>query len=87
MFGKGHVTPEWKESRIGAFDRWPTGLGFDYFYGFLNADASQFQPALFRNTTPIDPNTGNPDYVLDSELANQAIVPRQHLWHRFEVVV
>src|SRR5690606_7422191 len=38
MFGKGHITPEWEQSQAGPFDRWPTGLGFEYFYGFLSAD-------------------------------------------------
>ena len=73
MFGKAHITPEWEQSSAGPFDRWPTGLGFEHFYGFLNADASQFEPALVRDTTPINPATGRPDYVLDRDLADQAI--------------
>lgn len=73
MFGKGHITPDWEQSQAGPFDRWPTGLGFEYFYGFLNADANQFAPALVRNTTPVDPATGKPDYILDKDLANDAI--------------
>ncbi|WP_372859806.1 arylsulfatase [Sphingobium lactosutens] len=73
MFGKGHITPDWEQSQVGPFDRWPTGLGFEYFYGFLNADASQFAPALVRNTTPVDPATGKPDYVLDKDMADDAI--------------
>ncbi|WP_246605107.1 arylsulfatase [Aquisediminimonas sediminicola] len=73
MFGKGHITPDWEQSQAGPFDRWPTGLGFEYFYGFLNADANQFAPALVRNTTPVDPATGKPGYVLDQDLANDAI--------------
>lgn len=73
MFGKGHITPDWEQSQAGPFDRWPTGLGFEYFYGFLNADANQFAPALIRNTTPVDPATGKPDYILDRDLANDAI--------------
>lgn len=73
MFGKGHITPDWEQSQAGPFDRWPTGLGFEYFYGFLNADANQFAPALVRNTTPVDPANGHPDYILDQDLANDAI--------------
>jgi arylsulfatase len=73
MFGKGHITPDWEQSPVGPFDRWPTGLGFDYFYGFLNADADQFVPAMVRNTTPVDPGTGRTDYILDKDLADEAI--------------
>ncbi len=73
MFGKAHITPDWEQSPAGPFDRWPTGLGFDYFYGFLNADADQFVPAMIRNTTPVDPGTGRTDYILDEDLANEAI--------------
>ena len=73
MFGKGHITPDWEQSPVGPFDRWPTGLGFEYFYGFLNADSDQFVPAMVRNTTPVDPGTGRTDYILDRDLANEAI--------------
>ncbi len=34
-FGKNHNTPSFQSSAIGPFDQWPTGLGFDYFYGFM----------------------------------------------------
>ena len=51
MFGKAHVTPEWEQSAAGPFDRWPTGLGFQYFYGFLGGDTDQFAPSLVENTT------------------------------------
>ena len=45
MFGKAHVTPMWETSAAGPFERWPTGLGFDRFYGFLGAETSQYEPA------------------------------------------
>jgi arylsulfatase A-like enzyme len=73
MLGKSHLTPEWEQSQAGPFDRWPTGLGFEYFYGFLGADTSQWTPALVENTTPIEPPHGDPDYILDRDLANHAI--------------
>ena len=41
LFGKAHVTPMWEPSPAGPFDRWPTGLGFDRFYGFLGGETSQ----------------------------------------------
>jgi len=73
MFGKGHITPEWEISAAGPFDRWPTGLGFEYFYGFLGADASGFEPSLIENTRPAAPPTHDPDYHLDRDLADHAI--------------
>ncbi|MCU0945533.1 MAG: sulfatase-like hydrolase/transferase, partial [Rubritepida sp.] len=53
-FGKNHNVPPWEASPIGPFTNWPIGQGFDYFYGFVGGDTSQWQPGnLFRNTTPI----------------------------------
>lgn len=72
MFGKSHVTPEWEMGPNGPFDRWPNGLGFDYFYGFLGADTSAFEPSLVENTRPI-PTPRTADYHLDKDLADRAI--------------
>lgn len=55
MFGKWHNTPEPAISPAGPFDRWPTGLGFDYFYGFNQGETNQYYPTLYRNTVPVDP--------------------------------
>ncbi|WP_326640734.1 arylsulfatase [Streptosporangium sp. NBC_01755] len=72
--GKWHNTPEWEINPNGPFDRWPTGLGFEMFYGFMGADANQWEPTLYRNTTPIDtPYTPEEGYHLDRDLADQAI--------------
>ncbi|WP_211848578.1 arylsulfatase [Neoroseomonas eburnea] len=58
-FGKNHNTPAWEANPVGPFTNWPIGLGFDYFYGFVGGDTSQWQPGnLFRNTTPIHPYVG-----------------------------
>lgn len=72
-FGKWHLTPEWETSRIGPFDRWPTGMGFDHYYGFLAGSTDQFAPGLYRDTLPIDPPSNDPDYILDRDLANRTI--------------
>jgi arylsulfatase len=72
-WGKMHNVPDWKSSMAGPFDLWPTGLGFEYFYGFLGGDANQWRPALYENTTPIEPYQDNPDYILDKDLADKAI--------------
>jgi arylsulfatase A-like enzyme len=72
-FGKDHNTPFYQSSQAGPFDQWPNGMGFDYFYGFVGGDASQWQPNLFRNTTAIYPFQGNPSWNLETAMANEAI--------------
>lgn len=57
-FGKDHNVPAFAASQSGPFDQWPTGMGFEYFYGFIGGDANQWQPNLFRNTTQIYPFQG-----------------------------
>ncbi|MDM0028230.1 arylsulfatase [Variovorax saccharolyticus] len=70
-FGKWHNTPALQTSAAGPFDRWPTGCGFDHFYGFIAAETSQYQPSLYRNTTPIEPPKDS-TYHLSEDLAAQA---------------
>ncbi|BAY37769.1 sulfatase [Nostoc sp. NIES-2111] len=71
-FGKWHNTPDFETSETGPFDRWPTGLGFEYFYGFLGGDTNQWSPALVENTKRVDkPN--KPDYHLTPDLVDHAI--------------
>jgi arylsulfatase A-like enzyme len=72
-FGKDHNTPAFAASQAGPFDKWPTGLGFEYFYGFVGGDANQWQPNLFRNTTQIYPFEGKPDWNLITGMADDAI--------------
>ena len=72
-FGKMHNVPDWMSSQAGPFDLWPAGLGFEYFYGFIGGDSDQWHPALYQNTTPIEPYLGNPNYILDRDLADNAI--------------
>jgi len=57
-FGKDHNTPAFEASQVGPFNHWPTGMGFEYFYGFVGGDANQWEPNLFRNTTQIYPFKG-----------------------------
>ena len=72
-FGKDHNTPFYQASQAGPFDQWPIGMGFDYFYGFVGGDTSQWQPNLFRNTTAIYPFDGNPGWNLTTAMADDAI--------------
>ena len=73
-FGKNHNTPSYQASQAGPFDQWPTGMGFEYFYGFMGGDASQWTPGtLVRNTTPIHPWEGKPGWNLTTAMADDAI--------------
>ena len=72
-FGKDHNTPFYQASVAGPFDQWPNGLGFEYFYGFVGGDTSQWTPNLFRNTTPIYPFEGKPEWNLTTAMADEAI--------------
>jgi arylsulfatase A-like enzyme len=71
-FGKNHNTPDWETSQVGPFDRWPSGLGFDYFYGFMGGDMDQFQPTLYENHELV-PRSSNPKYILTTDLVDHAI--------------
>ena len=71
-FGKMHQTPVWEVSTSGPFDRWPTGDGFEKFYGFVGAETNQWAPTLFDGTTPVEP-PDDPDYHLTPDLVNHAI--------------
>ena len=72
-FGKNHNTPAFQASQAGPFDQWPGGMGFQYFYGFVGGDTSQWQPNLFRDTTPISPYLGKPSFNLTTAQADEAI--------------
>ena len=72
-FGKEHNTPTFQASQVGPFDQWPIGMGFEYFYGFVGGDSSQWEPNLFRNTTPIYPYMGKPGWNLITAMADDAI--------------
>jgi arylsulfatase len=72
-FGKNHNVPFFQNSQAGPFEQWPNGLGFEYFYGFVGGDASQWQPNLYRNTTAIFPFRDNPTWNLETAMADEAI--------------
>lgn len=70
--GKWHLAPAWESSQVGPFDRWPTGQGFDTFYGFLGGETHQFEPTLYEGTTLID-RPDKPDYHLTEDLVDRSI--------------
>ena len=73
-FGKWHNTPPSDISRVGPYDRWPAGrlVGFDYFYGFLGGEASQWETAVVENTTRLDLHHGE-DYHFTVDMTDHAL--------------
>jgi arylsulfatase len=72
-FGKNHNTPSYLYSLAGPFDQWPSGMGFEYFYGFMGGETDQWTPYLFRDHTAIFPWIGKPGYNLTTDMADEAI--------------
>ena len=72
-FGKEHNTPSFQYSIAGPYDQWPSGMGFEYFYGFMGGETDQWTPYLFRDHTQISPWIGKKDYNLTTDMADEAI--------------
>ena len=73
-WGKWHNTPEEQIGAKGPFQYWPTGYGFEYFYGFLAGEASQYEPNMVRNTTFVNPHEIHREgYHLTEDIADDAI--------------
>jgi arylsulfatase A-like enzyme len=72
-FGKNHNVPDWQTSAAGPYDLWPTGLGFEYFYGFIGGDTHQWNTAAFEGTIPIEPQRERPNVHFDEIMADKAI--------------
>ncbi|WP_406385476.1 arylsulfatase [Streptomyces sp. NBC_01618] len=70
--GKWHLAPAWESSQAGPFTRWPTGQGFDTFYGFLGGETHQFEPTLYEGTAPVE-RPDRPDYHLTEDLVDRSI--------------
>ncbi len=71
-FGKWHNSPATQTTAMGPFDRWPTGHGFNYFYGFVAGETSQWEPRLYENINPVEP-PHDETYHLSEDLADKAI--------------
>ncbi|WP_148861330.1 arylsulfatase [Marinobacter fonticola] len=73
-YGKNHNTPGWESTIAGPYDRWPTGLGFDYFYGFIGGETDQYYPVLYENTVPVEPPASPEEgYHLLTDMTDRAI--------------
>ncbi len=74
QFGKCHEVPAWEVTPMGPFHQWPTGSGFEHFYGFVGGEANQYYPGLYQGTTPVEPpKTPEEGYTLTEDLADRAI--------------
>jgi len=74
QFGKCHEVPGWEVTPVGPFHQWPTGSGFEYFYGFVGGEANQYYPGLYEGTTAVEPpKSPEEGYTLTEDLAAHAI--------------
>jgi arylsulfatase A-like enzyme len=72
QFGKCHEVPVWETSPMGPFDQWPTGSGFEHFYGFIGGETNQWAPALYQDTVPIEPPEDQ-EYHFTVDMTDRAI--------------
>src|SRR5512140_35872 len=74
QFGKCHEVPVWQTSPMGPFDSWPTGSGFEYFYGFIGGETNQYAPAIYNGTVPVEPDrTPEEGYHFTEDMTDRAI--------------
>ena len=74
QFGKCHEVPVWETSPMGPFNQWPTGSGFEHFYGFIGGETNQYAPAIYRDTVPVEPDrTPEEGYHFTADMTDQAI--------------
>jgi len=74
QFGKCHEVPVWETSPLGPFDGWPTGSGFEHFYGFLGGETNQYAPAIYRDTVPVEPDrTPEEGYHFTEDMTDHAV--------------
>jgi arylsulfatase len=74
QFGKCHEVPVWQTSPMGPFHAWPTGSGFEYFYGFIGGETNQYYPAVYEGTTAMEPEkTPEEGYHFTEDMTDKAI--------------
>ena len=74
QFGKCHEVPVWETSPMGPFDAWPTGSGFEHFYGFIAGETNQYAPAIYKGTVPIEPDrTPEEGYHFGEDMTDHTI--------------
>ena len=74
QFGKCHEVPVWETSPMGPHDRWPTGSGFEHFYGFIGGETNQYDPSIYIDTVPVDPEkTPEEGYHFTEDMTDKSI--------------
>ncbi|MDH3706289.1 MAG: arylsulfatase [Acidimicrobiia bacterium] len=74
QFGKCHEVPVWETSPMGPFHQWPTGSGFEHFYGFIGGETNQYYPAIYHDTVPVEPDkTPDEGYHFTEDMTDHAI--------------
>ena len=74
QFGKCHEVPVWETSPMGPFNAWPTGSGFEHFYGFIGGETNQYAPAIYRDTVPVEPEVApGEEYHFTEDMTDRAI--------------
>ncbi|MCH9710910.1 MAG: arylsulfatase [Actinomycetia bacterium] len=74
QFGKCHEVPVWETSPMGPFTQWPTGSGFEHFYGFIGGETNQYYPAIYNDTVPVEPDrTPEQGYHFTEDMTDHAI--------------
>ena len=74
QLGKCHEVPVWETSPMGPYRQWPTGKGFEYFYGFIGGEAHQYYPAIYEGTIPVEPEkTPEDGYHFMTDMTDRAI--------------
>ncbi len=74
QFGKCHEVPVWETSPMGPFRQWPTGSGFEHFYGFIGGETNQYAPAIYRDTVPVEPEkTPEEGYHFGEDMTDHSI--------------
>ena len=74
QFGKCHEVPVWETSPMGPFNAWPTGSGFEHFYGFIGGETNQYAPAIYQDTVPVEPDrTPEEGYHFTEDMTDHAI--------------
>ena len=74
QFGKCHEVPVWETSPMGPFNQWPTGSGFEHFYGFIGGETNQWAPAIYQDTVPVEPDrTPEEGYHFTEDMTDRAI--------------
>jgi arylsulfatase len=74
QFGKCHEVPVWETSPMGPFSAWPTGSGFEHFYGFIGGETNQYAPAIYQDTVAVEPDrTPEEGYHFTEDMTDHAI--------------